>query len=92
MQGVPWTKAWGLMFLGSFLVFESIAFLNKWRGRDRFEPIALEERISTPTRLQGLIPGHVHAAIELFNHVEHGIFILAALIHSRVVFWAVVDL
>ena len=29
MQGVPWTKAWGMMFLGAFLIFESMALFGR---------------------------------------------------------------
>jgi hypothetical protein len=39
MENVGWTKAWGMMFLGAFVVFEGMVILEK-RG---FEPAALEE-------------------------------------------------
>jgi len=85
MKGVPWTKTWGMMFLGAFIVFESMIFFKKKDGRGGLEPLAPDESASAPTLVL------VNARIDYINCVERRAFILAVLIHSGVVLWAALD-
>jgi hypothetical protein len=49
MEGVSWTKAWGVMYLASFVVFEVMGFVNEyllWRYDDNIQiPLRSEDRI-----------------------------------------------
>jgi len=49
MQGLPWMKAWGMMFFSAFLVFESMAFPKNRPERNRLLPVTQEELASMPT-------------------------------------------
>jgi hypothetical protein len=89
MQNVPWTKAWGMMFLASFLVFEAMVFLRKrghGDGRGGFEPLAEAELAAMGS------PHRAGVRIGYINSVERAAFGLALLLHVGLMVWAVVDL
>lgn len=86
MQGVPWTKAWGMMFLGAFVVFESIVFLKK----DRSERAEHTQGESVSARTS--VTAHVNAQVWYTNRVEQRVFVFAIMIHVLTVYWAVRDL
>ncbi|KAN0114515.1 hypothetical protein V8E51_004059 [Hyaloscypha variabilis] len=88
MQNVPWTKAWGMMFLGAFVVFESMVFLKKRNKRRGFELLTHEEPASIPAP----VPGRMNVHIDDINDFELKVFILAVLMHFGIVLWAIWDL
>jgi len=88
MQNVPWTKAWGMMFLGAFVVFESIVFLKKRDKRAGFEPLDHEEAASIPAPVRG----RMNLQINDINNFEFLVFVLGVLIHCGIVLWAIWDL
>jgi len=88
MQNVPWTKAWGMMFLGAFVVFESMIFLMKRDKRAGFESLAHEEPASIPAPVQGFM----NVQINDINQCEIRVFVVAVLMHLGIVLWAIWDL
>jgi hypothetical protein len=88
MQNVPWTKAWGMMFLGAFVVFESMVFLKKRDKRAGFESLNHEEAASIPASVRG----RMNLQINDINNFELRVFVFGVLIHCGIVSWAIWDL
>jgi hypothetical protein len=66
MQGVPWTKAWGMCFLGTFLVFECMVFLKKRAERVGYELLDQDEPPPTLVR----VPERVIRYLKYMNRLE----------------------
>jgi hypothetical protein len=87
MQGMPWTKAWGMMFLGTFVVFESIVCIKKRPINDE-AAVLLGETASASVP----IPESARSLVKYINYFELLMLTLALLIHTGVLAWVVVDL
>jgi hypothetical protein len=86
MQGVPWTKAWGAMFLFAFLVSEAAALFAR--------------RSSTPS-IYSSLPGIHNSAAQLatkwhvarrFESMESWVFYAGSAAHCAVLLWAFFDI
>ena len=88
MQNVPWAKAWGMMFLGAFVVLESMVFLRKKGEEGHVQTLAQEGVL--PIRTRGTTRLREH--LELMDTLERGVFVSAIMIHVAIVAWAIVDL
>lgn len=82
MQGVPWTKAWGAMFLFAFLVTEAAALFAR--------------RSSNPSVYSSLPGIHKSTAESLvaqrFEVLERWVFYAATAAHCSVLLWAYFDI
>ncbi|KAH7092253.1 hypothetical protein FB567DRAFT_516851 [Paraphoma chrysanthemicola] len=87
MQGVPWTKTWGMMFLGAFVVFEGMVFVSA-------KDIYLKEE-GYPTEQKGnaaLLPRFVQRDANSFYDTERILFSTGIIIHCMVLIWAAIDI
>jgi hypothetical protein len=79
MQGIPWTKAWGMMFLGSFLVFEMMVLFEKSPRGEGY--LAIEPELSQrQTRF-----------LTIFRKRECETFFVGLTFHFLLLIWAIFD-
>jgi hypothetical protein len=85
VEGLPWTQAWGGMYLGSFLVFELLVVLSMLSGR------ALSNRGVQSLR-RALPLNEFDEAEQTMKVIDVGLYVTAATANSVILIWAVVDL
>ena len=96
MRGVPWTKAWGMMFLSAWVVFEIVGFMGK-RAID-----AAKRMQADPAEIENLL-AEAEDVNEDFNFLtkdkfgnivypERLVFVFAVLLHVLLFLWAIVNL
>lgn len=88
LQGVPWTKAWGMMFLGAFVVFEGMVVLGGKGRRVVFEAAAPDDGFPMPS----LVPDRVNERISYIDRVEKIFFSFTIMAHIGVLIWALLDI
>jgi len=76
MQGIPWTKAWGMMFLGSFLILEMMVLFKKSPHGEGY--LAIEPQLSRrQTRF-----------LTIFREREREVFYVGLAFHLSLLMWA----
>jgi len=78
MEGILWTKAWGAMFLTSFLVVEILVVLSWIYESHEPRPEAQESRI--PPKTKGRL-----------RIIDMILLVLSSLFYAIVLFWAAID-
>ncbi|KAH8592558.1 hypothetical protein B0O99DRAFT_743471 [Bisporella sp. PMI_857] len=79
MQGIPWTKAWGMMFLGSFLVLEIMVIFKKSPRGEGY--LGNEPELSQrQTRF-----------LTIFRAREREAFLVGLTFHLSLLIWAIFD-
>ena len=84
MQGVPWTKAWGAMFLFAFIVIEVAALIARKSidlSVEKDLPGIHYERTAVWARIAGG-----------FEVIERRLFTMGAVVHCFILLWAFLDL
>jgi hypothetical protein len=84
MRGVPWTKAWGVMFLFAFLVIEVAALI-----------VRKSVDLSVEKDLPGIHYERTAAWTKIargFEAIERRLFTIGAVAHCTVLLWAFLDL
>jgi len=81
MQGVPWTKAYGMMFLVSFILVEGLAWFTLWDG---VRPKPAQEKAERDRLRRGT--SAVSEALNFFLAIS------ASLIHLGIILWAIFEL
>jgi hypothetical protein len=84
MQGVPWTKAWGAMFLFAFLVIEVAALIARKSidlSVEKDLPGIHHERTAAWARIAGG-----------FDVIERRLFTIGVVAHCTILLWAFLDL
>lgn len=84
-KGLPWTQAWGVMYFGSFLVFELMVVLTMLWGT----PLS-SRRVHSLRRALPLC--NYDEAEQTIEVIDRAIYVTASITHSMVLIWAVVDL
>jgi hypothetical protein len=80
MQGIPWTKAWGMMYLASFLVFEGMALMAK-RSAD----------VLPGNNIPLLTSGLNARSMRLLKAIEVFAFMCAIFAHAGLLMYAVLS-
>ncbi|PMD16714.1 hypothetical protein NA56DRAFT_649275 [Hyaloscypha hepaticicola] len=78
--GTPWTKAWGTMFLVSFILVEALVVLSWWGGRQ-----------GSPLHDPG-IELELNSIEVRLDAIDKTLYFGALTAHSLVLFWLVLDL
>jgi hypothetical protein len=79
-EGTPWTKAWGVMFLVSFILVEVLVVLS-WVGGRQGSPL---HDLETELELSS-----IEARLDA---IDKELYLCAVGLHSLVIFWLVLDL
>jgi hypothetical protein len=87
MQGVPWTKTWGMMFLGAFVVFEGMVFVSTKDIGLREEGYLAAQNENAP-----LPSGFIQCDADDFKATEQFLFSAGLIIQCVVLIWAVIDM
>ena len=105
MKGITWTKAWGMIYLGSFLIFElAILLFRRSIRRERSLTSVAEDdtpdevplqrigRVSTPSPEEDTLEAIPVQLTGISRSLNRAFYRLAAFSHSLVLVWAAYDL
>jgi len=90
MHGVPWTKAWGVMFLASFVAVEILGALS-FQSWTRMEFQAEQQHLWTE-ELRRRPVDLARECSEYASKLEHVVLDVACQVHVGVLYYAFVDL
>ena len=79
MQSVPWTKAWGMMFLCSFLLFETMVYT---RRNDGYVIVAQDT----------LLDRQAQRHMKNFSAMDHKVFNIGIVLHIALLLWAIINI